>query len=66
MCMTAVASGYDLAQQACEPASRTRIEDHIPGPVGHIGEEWSWCYVDEVAFLVQPGADNFAGDAAKP
>jgi len=25
--------------------------------------EWSWCYVDEVAFLVQPSADAFAGDA---
>ncbi len=28
-----------------------------------LGEDWSWCYLDEVAFLVEPNAEEFAGDA---
>ena len=30
------------------------------------GEDWSWCFVDELAFLVEPttaAADPFEGDA---
>ena len=30
------------------------------------GEDWSWCFVDELAFLVEPttaAADAFEGDA---
>ena len=42
---------------------RAREQDHPVARSAEPGEEWSWCYVDQVAFLVQPSADTFAGDA---
>jgi hypothetical protein len=55
MCMT-------CGKIVCCDASPNRHARRHAGDAGHAiarsaepGEEWSWCFVDEVAFVVEPG-----------
>jgi hypothetical protein len=44
-----------------------RSEAHPIARSAESGEDWSWCFVDEVAFVVEPGsaaAESYAGEAA--
>jgi hypothetical protein len=36
-------------------SKHARASGHAIARSAEPGEEWSWCYVDEVAFMVQPG-----------
>jgi uncharacterized UBP type Zn finger protein len=43
-------------------ASRHALEDGHPiARSAQPGEDWSWCYVDELAFTVEPDAPSGAG-----
>ena len=33
-------------------------DDHPIARSAEPGEEWSWCFVDEVAFVVEAGAEG--------
>jgi uncharacterized UBP type Zn finger protein len=63
MCMT-------CGQIGCCDSSPNRHASRHAASVGHPiarsaepGEEWSWCYVDEVAFVVAPGGEAPSGAA---
>jgi hypothetical protein len=56
MCMTCGTIG------CCDSSPSRHARQHA-GEVGHPiarsaepGEDWSWCFVDEVAFVIAPGA----------
>ena len=63
MCMTCGRIGCCDSSPNKHASGHAREQDHPVARSAEPGEEWSWCYVDEVAFLVQPSADTFAGDA---
>jgi uncharacterized UBP type Zn finger protein len=61
MCMTCGKIG-------CCDSSPNRHASRHAGEVGHPivrsaepGEDWSWCFVDDVAFVVQPGTGAVEG-----
>jgi uncharacterized UBP type Zn finger protein len=63
MCMT-------CGQIGCCDSSPNRHASRHASSAGHPiarsaepGEEWSWCYVDEVAFVVAPGGEAPSGAA---
>jgi hypothetical protein len=46
----------------CTHLGEIRVED--PPPIirsAEPGEDWSWCYVDELAFVVEPGDADSSG-----
>ena len=63
MCMTCGRIGCCDSSPNKHASQHAREQDHPVARSAEPEEEWSWCYVDEVAFLVQPSADMFAGDA---
>jgi uncharacterized UBP type Zn finger protein len=63
MCMSCGRIGCCDSSPNKHASSHAREDHHPVARSAEPGEEWSWCYVDEVAFLVQPAADTFAGDA---
>jgi hypothetical protein len=68
MCRSAAPRKSPCDSSPNRHASRhARDDGHPIARSAEQGEEWSWCFVDEVAFVVEPGsaaAEAFAGDAA--
>ena len=53
MCMTCGRSAAATPPRTATPAPAQMRLTQSPGPPKR-GEDWSWCYVDEVAFIVSP------------
>jgi ubiquitin-hydrolase Zn-finger-containing protein len=51
MCQTCGKIGCCDSSPNRHASRHAREADHPAEP----GEEWSWCYVDEVAFVIAPG-----------
>jgi hypothetical protein len=56
MCMTCGKIGCCDASPNRHARRHAAEDDHPIARSAEAGEEWSWCFVDEVAFVVEPGA----------
>ena len=56
MCMTCGKIGCCDASPNRHARTHAAEDDHPIARSAEPGEEWSWCFVDEVAFVVEPGA----------
>ena len=66
MCMTCGRIGCCDSSPNRHASRHAREESHPIVRSAEPGEDWSWCFVDELAFLVEPttaSADPFEGDA---
>jgi uncharacterized UBP type Zn finger protein len=54
MCQTCGRVGCCDSSPNRHASRHARAEGHPVARSAEPGEEWSWCYVDEVAFVVQP------------
>jgi Zn-finger in ubiquitin-hydrolases and other protein len=66
MCMTCGKIGCCDSSPNRHASRHAREVRHAIARSAEPGEDWSWCYVDQVAFVVAPGgaADAFSGEAA--
>jgi hypothetical protein len=55
MCMTCGKIGCCDASPNRHARRHAGEDDHPIARSAEPGEEWSWCFVDEVAFVVEPG-----------
>jgi uncharacterized UBP type Zn finger protein len=55
MCMTCGKIGCCDSSPNRHASGHARTDDHPIVRSAEPGEEWSWCFVEEVAFAVQPG-----------
>jgi hypothetical protein len=55
MCQTCEKIGCCDSSPNRHASRHARRDDHPIARSAEPGEEWSWCYVDEVAFVVAPG-----------
>jgi hypothetical protein len=66
MCMTCGRIGCCDSSPMRHASTHARADDHPVARSAEPGEEWSWCFVDEIAFVVHPTgshANAFEGDA---
>jgi hypothetical protein len=66
MCMTCGRIGCCDSSPNRHASRHARKESHPIVRSAEPGEDWSWCFVDDLAFLVEPttaSADPFEGDA---
>jgi Zn-finger in ubiquitin-hydrolases and other protein len=67
MCMTCGKVGCCDSSPNRHASRHARSEAHPIARSAEPGEDWSWCFVDEVAFVVEPSsaaAEEYAGEAA--
>jgi len=57
MCMTCGKIGCCDSSPNRHASGHAREEAHPIARSAEPGEDWSWCFVDEVAFLVEPGSE---------
>jgi hypothetical protein len=66
MCMTCGKVGCCDSSPNRHASGHAREAGHPIARSAEPGEDWSWCFVDEVAFVVEPGAaaaEAFGGSA---
>lgn len=63
MCMSCGRIGCCDSSPNRHASSHAREAGHPIVRSAELGEDWSWCYADEVAFLAEPNAKEFAGEA---
>jgi hypothetical protein len=56
MCMSCGKIGCCDSSPNRHASAHARIPGHAIARSAERGEDWSWCYVDELAFVVEPGA----------
>ena len=54
MCQTCGQIGCCDSSPNRHASAHAHAEDHPVARSAEPGEEWSWCYVDEVAFVARP------------
>ena len=67
MCMTCGKVGCCDSSPNRHASRHARSEAHPIARSAEPGEDWSWCFVDEVAFVVERGSaadEAYAGEAA--
>jgi uncharacterized UBP type Zn finger protein len=57
MCMTCAKIGCCDSSPNRHASGHAREEAHPIARSAEPGEDWSWCFVDEVAFVVESGND---------
>ena len=57
MCMTCGKIGCCDSSPNRHASGHAREEAHPIARSAEPGEDWSWCFVDEVAFAVEPGSE---------
>jgi hypothetical protein len=58
MCMTCGRIGCCDSSPNRHARRHARTDDHPIARSAEPGEDWSWCFVDEVAFVVEPGGPS--------
>jgi hypothetical protein len=56
MCMTCGRIGCCDSSPNRHASRHSTADDHPIIRSAEPGEDWSWCFVEEVAFLIEPGA----------
>jgi hypothetical protein len=58
MCMTCGRIGCCDSSPNRHARRHARADDHPIARSAEAGEDWSWCFVDEVAFVVESGGPS--------
>jgi len=67
MCMTCEKIGCCDSSPNRHASRHAREVDHPIARSAEPGEDWSWCFVDEVAFIVEPGGtQRDAAEGVRP